>query len=118
MVSKCLNSRCSATFRYLGQGRLFCVDFADFGRQSLLAGRKVVTSIRSKDQPIEHFWLCEKCSATMTIRLSEAGEVQLVPLVALAQSPRVASLPRGLSFDEKHGLSSVPLRTLEAHSRD
>ena len=87
MVSKCLNSYCSATFRYMGQGRLFRVDFADLARQGLLAGKKIVTTIRSKAQPVEHFWLCEKCSTTMTIELSDAGEVRLVPLEYLAQIP-------------------------------
>jgi hypothetical protein len=62
------------------------VDFADLGRQGLLAGKKVVTSIRSKANPIEHFWLCEKCANTMTIEVSDAGEVRLVPLEVSAQN--------------------------------
>lgn len=52
-----------------------------------MTGRKTVTSIRSKASPVEHFWLCEKCAATMTIELSEAGEVRLVPLEAPAPKP-------------------------------
>jgi hypothetical protein len=109
MVSKCLNSYCSATFRYMGQGRLFRVDFADLARQGLLADKKVVISIRSKAQPVEHFWLCEKCSTTMTIKLSEAGEVQLVPLEALAQSPSAGSLPRGSISQTARRLNIEPL---------
>jgi hypothetical protein len=80
MVSKCLNSCCSATFRYLGKGRLHCVDYADLSRRSVLAGKKIVTSIRSKDWPIEYFWLCERCVTTMTIEFSDAGELRLVPV--------------------------------------
>jgi hypothetical protein len=87
MVTKCLNSCCSATFRYWGQGRLFGVDFADLERQGLLVGTKVVTSIRSKANPVEYFWLCEECATTMTIEISEAGEVRLVPLQGSAQAP-------------------------------
>jgi hypothetical protein len=93
MVSKCLNSGCSATFRYLGQGRLYCMDFAAWDRHNLLAGKKVVTSIRSKVWPIEYFWLCERCAATMTIGLSDAGEVQLVPVEVSGQNPAVLAAP-------------------------
>jgi hypothetical protein len=32
--------------------------------------------------PMEHFWLCERCAATMTIELSNSGEVHLVPIEA------------------------------------
>lgn len=80
MLSKCLNPHCSANFQYLGQGRLFRVDFAEAGRKSALAGREIVTSIRSRTCPIEHFWLCESCATTMTIHLSDAGEVRLVSI--------------------------------------
>lgn len=85
MVSKCLNSCCSVSFRYLGTGRLYCVDFADVGRRNEWAGKKTVTSIRSKACPVEYFWLCERCAATMTIELSESGELQLVPLEVSAR---------------------------------
>jgi hypothetical protein len=84
MVSKCLNSCCSATFRYLGKGKLYCVDFADLGRRNALAGRKTVTSIRSKAWPVEYFWLCERCAATMAIEFTDAGELQLVPMEVTA----------------------------------
>jgi hypothetical protein len=70
------------------------VDFADLGRKSLLAGKKVVTSIRSKAQPIEYFWLCEKCSNAMTIELSDAGEVRLVPIEASAQTVTAVAVPQ------------------------
>jgi hypothetical protein len=79
MLSKCLNSHCSATFQYFGQGKLFRVDFADAGRKRAQAGKEMVASIRSKACPIEHFWLCEDCAAFMTIELSDGGEVRLLP---------------------------------------
>ncbi len=82
MLSKCLNSHCSATFQYFGQGRLFQVDFADVGRRRARAGKETVSSIRSTAFPIEHFWLCEDCAAIMTIELSDGNEVCLVSNVA------------------------------------
>jgi len=80
MLSKCLNPHCSKTFHHFGQGRLFRIDFSEAGRRNALAGKPVVSTIRSKANPIEHFWLCEDCSTTLTIELSEAGEVRLTAL--------------------------------------
>jgi hypothetical protein len=95
MLSKCLNSRCSATFKYLGSGRLFRISFTEESRRFAMAGKKLVASIRSKAQPIEHFWLCERCATAMTIELSDAGEVRLVPFEVPAQKPTaVAAAPQ------------------------
>jgi len=85
MVSNCLNPHCFAVFKYLGRGRLFRINFIEERIRSAMNGKKIVASIRSKANPIEHFWLCEKCAATLTIKLSEAGEVRLVPLGPPAQ---------------------------------
>ncbi len=95
MVSKCLNSHCSATFRYLGQGRLFRVDFTEMGRKRALAGKQIVPFHRS---PIEHFWLCKSCAATMTIEIGEAGEVRLVPFEIPAKGPAAAPTPKRQKF--------------------
>ena len=79
MLSKCLNSHCSATFQYFGQGRLFRIDFSEPGRKSALAGKAIsITAGRSNTYPIEHFWLCESCATCMTVELNEEGEVRLV----------------------------------------
>jgi hypothetical protein len=94
MVSKCLNSQCSAAFKYFGRGRLFRIDYREAERKSVLTGKKVVVSIRSKINSIEHFWLCEKCATTMTIELSDAGEVRLVPYEDSAARPTAVSAPR------------------------
>jgi len=64
MISKCANPQCSAPFRYLRDGKLFRVD-------------------HDADKPwhrMEHFWLCGRCAATMTL-VAERGEgVTAVPL--------------------------------------
>lgn len=93
MLSKCLNSHCSATFQYLGRGRLFRIDFTEAGKKSALTGRKIVSSIRSKANPIEHFWLCESCATKLTIALSDAGEVRLIPLEGAARKPQAVPAP-------------------------
>jgi hypothetical protein len=87
MLSKCLNSCCSATFQYLRQGRLFRIDFADASRRSACSGRQDEDSRPSKARSIEHFWLCEKCAATLTLKVSDAGEVSLIPFGVLAEQP-------------------------------
>jgi len=94
MVSKCLNSYCSTIFKYFGRGRLFRIDFTEVGRRSAVANKKIIASIRSKANPIEHFWLCEKCATTMTIELSDTGEVRLVPFEVPAQKPTAVAAPQ------------------------
>jgi hypothetical protein len=51
VVQKCANPSCSATFRRLGEGRLFAAEAAGDGRSRRL----------------EYFWLCNSCSRTMTV---------------------------------------------------
>jgi len=85
MVSKCLNPHCSAIFKYFGRGRLFRIDYTEESRRFAMAGKKLVPSIRSKANPIEHFWLCEECATTITVALRDAGEVRLVPFKVSAQ---------------------------------
>jgi hypothetical protein len=94
MVSKCLNSQCSTAFKYFGRGRLFRIDYSEAERRSVLTGKKVVVSIRSKITPVEHFWLCEKCATTMTVELSDAGEVRLVPLEASVRGSKSVPAPQ------------------------
>ncbi len=60
VVSKCHNSRCSAQFRYFGDGKLF--EFT-------------ADSIRESSQL---YWLCDHCNQTHTLERDSEGEVRLV----------------------------------------
>lgn len=91
MLSKCLNPLCSATFRYLGQGHLFRIDFAEARRKSAHAGGKVLASAAGKASPIEYFWLCESCAATVTIEFGEDGRVHVVPRQMPGKIPAAAA---------------------------
>jgi hypothetical protein len=93
MLSKCLNPRCSATFRYLRQGRLFRIDFSEPSRKSALAAGRMVTSTCGKADPIEHFWLCANCATTMTIELGEDGAVRPVPFENCAKKRAASAVP-------------------------
>jgi uncharacterized protein YlaI len=96
MLSKCLNPRCSATFQYLDQGRLFRIDFNEAARKRASSGTKKDIAFQSKAHPIEHFWLCQECAQTMTVALDERDKVGLIALHPEA-TPSEAPLwaPRG-----------------------
>ncbi len=67
MVAKCSNPSCSTSFHYLKEGSLF-----------LLESEPAARSPRFNS--VEYFWLCERCSGAMTLRLGEEGTVIAVPL--------------------------------------
>jgi hypothetical protein len=80
MLSKCLNPQCHATFHHLGQGHLYRIDFTEEAKRRAMEGKPVLVSTRNKVNTVEHFWLCEKCSISLTIGVSESFEVRLLPL--------------------------------------
>jgi hypothetical protein len=57
MLSKCANPDCSEIFRYLHQGKIFC-----------LAPTPEVEAVSGEMLPAlqERFWLCDECSKKMT----------------------------------------------------
>lgn len=93
MLSKCLNPRCSATFQYLNQGRLFRIDFSEESKKLVSAGRQKTRSAKSKTSRLEHFWLCKECSQLMTIALNDLGEVRLIMLKPPARGPSSVPVP-------------------------
>lgn len=89
MLSKCSNPTCSTPFRYLHEGRLFLLEYDSEHSAS--------TSSRG-----EYFWLCERCSSVMTLRLGEDETVVAVPI-----PEPICSGPEGLaliSVNRKRGL--------------
>lgn len=70
MVAKCCNPSCSAHFRYLEEGRLFRLEKDPALRSSNTAA-------------VEYFWLCPRCSSTMTLCISKEGKVIPLALPAL-----------------------------------
>jgi hypothetical protein len=65
MLSKCANPACSATFRYLHEGRLFHV--------------AVGAATPEQGTTRERFWLCGECSRKMTVIANALG-IQVVSL--------------------------------------
>jgi len=82
LVSKCANPECSEQFRYLHQGKLFCltptpdVQASEWGCLTAL---------------YERFWLCDKCSKKMTL-VWGGTQARLVPL-----PPKPTTLPAVIS---------------------
>jgi hypothetical protein len=70
MLVKCTNPSCSASFRYLSDGRLFRLESDS-------------TLWSSKSNRVEYFWLCHRCASKMTLRLRENGTVVTVLLPEL-----------------------------------
>jgi hypothetical protein len=67
MLAKCTNPPCSASFRYLEEGRLFLLETE-------------TNPGSSKPKAIEYFWLCKDCSAGITLRLAQDGRVVVAGL--------------------------------------
>lgn len=65
MLAKCANGSCFALFRHLAEGRLFRLE----------SGSPPGSSTFNR---VEHFWLCPRCSATMTLHLKEDGSIGTV----------------------------------------
>ena len=72
VLSKCANPECHEQFRYLHQGKLFC-----------LTPTPDVAKVADGAIPglYERFWLCDLCSKTMTLAWAGA-HIKVVPLPA------------------------------------
>ncbi|MBZ5628964.1 MAG: hypothetical protein LAO06_08870 [Acidobacteriia bacterium] len=83
MLSKCANPACSASFRYLHEGRIFTLLCEPEFR-----GAHAVWD-RAAEQHVARFWLCDACSQTMTVcRVNDHAVVRPLP-----PRPRAASHP-------------------------
>jgi hypothetical protein len=77
MLSKCANPHCSAPFLYLHQGKLFRFDFeAEESNPALGFGKE-------PRRRTEYFWLCDSCTAVMTLECHKGTGVVTVSSVEL-----------------------------------
>ena len=105
MLTKCSNPFCSASFRILGDGKLFRFEIDPL-------------SPKSRSAPPEYFWLCGSCATAMTLRIGEGNGVVAIPLVELKKN-----LPSGVAFvsgDRKNGhllrcIAFLPLGNERSH---
>jgi hypothetical protein len=81
MVEKCANTACSATFRRLGDGRLFVKEIPVDPR----------SDGKGLSRQLHYFWLCNACCRTMTVTTETGTGIRVAPLPATAISARAAS---------------------------
>ena len=78
MLYKCANEACSVPFRRLREGKLFQVETEYFGQDAAANGQP---GRRSRPwRRIEHYWLCDACSAFVTLTFDRERGVVTVPL--------------------------------------
>jgi len=103
MLSKCLNPHCSNKFLYLWQGHLYRIDYQDVQRRQAFLSGAAWSALSGRRECIEHFWLCERCSAMLTVEVGEDGEVCLIArgdaarAAAAAQEAPAYELMRGVA---------------------
>jgi hypothetical protein len=79
MLSKCANPDCGASFRYLGQGKLY-----EISNQPEQAGPHLVVPKKAAGRS-ERFWLCNDCASVMTLAVDASQKVVLLPLTPKAR---------------------------------
>ena len=78
MLSRCANSQCGKPFLRLREGKLFLVETGDATKASESAAP---ASLRPRQaRQVEHYWLCEDCSAQWTLIYARETGVTLAPL--------------------------------------
>jgi hypothetical protein len=82
MLSKCLNPICSASFRYLREGRIYNLEIPVSPAAPGPAKRR------------ELFWLCSQCSSTMIVVLRHGSG---------AVKPRFLELVSGECLEQSDG---------------
>src|SRR5215813_3273862 len=111
MLAKCSYPFCFASFRHLGEGRLFRLE-AD------LVSPRPSRPISESWKPSEYFWLCRECSAEMVLVLNLYGEVivRALPEAARNADPDATFI----SVNRARGLvlRSVDFRRRRSPERD
>lgn len=79
MLAKCSCPSCSASFRHLAEGKLFRLEIDPTFHPS-------TDSSSNSARLTEYFWLCGRCSVSMTLRLSLDGRVVPVSLLEAADA--------------------------------
>jgi hypothetical protein len=65
MLAKCANPACSATFRYLHEGKLFAIESK---ADALTRGPPADPEYMGKSSLPQYSWLCSSCCRAMTVQ--------------------------------------------------
>jgi hypothetical protein len=92
MVEKCVNPECSASFRYLREGRVFVTEVEGDSR----------TEGKARPGQFRYVWLCNSCCRKMTVVVEKGQGIKVVPLVAVSITAKAAScLSSGLRLAQQ-----------------
>jgi hypothetical protein len=80
MLHKCANPACTVPFRSLREGKLFLAETFPAETGSEFDGN------RRKLHRREHFWLCDPCSAHLTLRFDPHRGMLTVPFTERAST--------------------------------
>lgn len=72
MLTKCINPKCSAQFRYLHDGKLFCFEGS--------RARQASASTQQEPRYFSCVWICNSCSVLLEPTVGPSGEVSVRPL--------------------------------------
>lgn len=72
MIDRCANPDCRTDFRYFNEGKVFSVDMRP------LRPAKERCELCGRAHHVRHYWLCDGCARTMSIRCLQDGSVQLI----------------------------------------
>lgn len=75
MLSKCANPTCGSTFHYFREGKLYQFEINLSTEDDLNPQQGVRKPVRK----VEHFWLCGRCAASMSLALEGQRKVVVVP---------------------------------------
>lgn len=93
MVTKCVNPACNEySYEYRRNGKLFLRDL----RQTTPVLRQV-GAVAEKSAAVRYFWLCEKCSPELTVKVDQHGR----PGVIGAHSATARKAPTPLPHEER-----------------
>ncbi len=82
MLSKCANPGCPTPFRYLHEGKLFRIHM-DRDLTESLSNSGIDAEAKKPSRRVEFFWLCQSCSAEMTLIVQKGGGVTVLPLTSM-----------------------------------
>jgi hypothetical protein len=102
MLDKCANPICPNPFRRLNQGQLFRVEqrsYAAVTTSPLAAARRIRPRRR-----VEHYWLCDQCSSTLTLIFEKECGMLTVPLSVTKRNP---AAERGPADETQRPLSNI-----------
>jgi hypothetical protein len=78
MLSKCANPKCPSPFLYLSKGKLFRWETPSVSSQKPEFGSDPLA--KQPPNRIEFFWLCSRCSPTMTLVYEKGTGITVKPL--------------------------------------